>query len=433
MIMPEKLMATERPASAAKEIRADFCIIGTDPAGVDLALAAAALGAKGVLATAAEGSLPPELVRVRALGVLILAGPARFLDPRRLEAGARIVRARTFVIATGARSAPPAVPGIDAVPLLETAGADQHVLVLGGGPASIERALAARRQGAAVTLVSPGGLLPAFDPEAAGIVAADCARRGIKLHPHVTMVAGVVVRAGAGPASEGWQVSFPGEAGPFTITHRIDDDGLLPALEGLQSEKAGITLKNGQPVLDEALRTTNRRILVVGAATGNPAAPLHRQTQIRAVLGAVLFGKALPIRQDLKTRLCFSTPPIAEAGIGEQDIPPAARRRYRFHRVAFAGTALKAPAGHIKAITTRKGQICGVSLLGERAPELIVSLVQAMAEGRPLQALTALPIAGEGPAGAIGRLAGLALRERLRASWWLGALRMLGLTRVGGR
>ena len=57
--------------------------------------------------------------RFRALGVRVIQGYARFTDRRTVTVGdAYAVRARRFVVATGARAAVPPIPGLDAGPYL---------------------------------------------------------------------------------------------------------------------------------------------------------------------------------------------------------------------------------------------------------------------------------------------------------------------------
>lgn len=431
-------VADKKAAVPAEELRPDLCVIGSDPAGIELAFAAAGLGARVALVTQEEGDLTPDLVRIRALGGQILTGKGEFLDPKRFAAENRTLRARTFALATGAEPIQPAIPGVAAIPLWDASihgiddCKDHHVLVIGGGPSGALRAMTARMRGCAVTLVAPGRFLPEFDFEAAAIVATDFARHGIPIHENLALQTGAIRTDEAGAMT----ISFAGASGPLPVTHRIDDCGILPVLGGLQVEKAGINLRDGHLVLDHALRTTNRRILAVGAATGDRDSWLRKSQHVSTALAAALFGKPVPIRQDLRTRLCFSAPPIAEVGLTEGDIAAGTRSSYRFYRAAYTDSsrvgAENIPASHIKVITTRKGLIRGVSIVGERAPELIVPFVQAMADSKPLQTLASLPIAGHGPAEAIRSVARLALLDSLRGSWWLKLMRLLGLTRFTG-
>src|SRR5689334_20307761 len=151
----------------AEELKPDICVIGGGPGGIRLAVAAAnaavpvvliekgplggtnladgAVPSKALIAAASEyetlrrgpafgvtgQALRVDFAKVRehtaavrsavaatvsaerlgALGVKVIAGAARFVDPRTVSAGDTIVRARRFVIATGAVADPPRIAG----------------------------------------------------------------------------------------------------------------------------------------------------------------------------------------------------------------------------------------------------------------------------------------------------------------------------------
>ena len=48
---------------------------------------------------------------LRAMGIDVILGPARFTGPHTVEVNGRVVRGRRFLICTGSRPAVPAIPG----------------------------------------------------------------------------------------------------------------------------------------------------------------------------------------------------------------------------------------------------------------------------------------------------------------------------------
>lgn len=225
-----------------KRITTDVCVIGAGSGGLSLAAGAVQMGARVVLIEGGEmggdclnhGCIPskallaagaaaqarrrggmglapeaPEVdfaaakdhvVRViaaiaphdsqerfEALGVTVIRAMARFTGPREVEAGGTLIRARRFVIATGARPVLPPIAGIETVPVLtnETIFAlrdrPAHLLILGGGPIGVEMAQAHRRLGSAVTVIEGAQVLGRDDPEAAAVVIAALQAEGVAL------------------------------------------------------------------------------------------------------------------------------------------------------------------------------------------------------------------------------------------------------------
>ncbi|KAF0226352.1 MAG: mercuric [Beijerinckiaceae bacterium] len=419
-------------------MRPDLCIIGSDPVGIEIAFAAAGLGVPCLLVTQTDAIDPasrPALQRLRALGCGIIEGTGAFADKDRFIFGECSIRARRFVLATGATSRRPAIIGIDLPPLWDAraetrdAGTQQHVLVLGAGPLGLARATVAHRSGCRVTILAEAEMLPGFDAEAIGILRPEFARRGITLREHVDLTTGTI-HADAGS----FTLTFTEGPGPITFTHIVLDCGLVAALDGLDLDKAGLRLEDGRPVLSPALRSTNRRIYVAGDATGIAASLSHGKQHAGTILSEVLFRKSAPIDPALQTRLALTSPAIAEIGLRESGIGPGQRGRYRFYRVSFAETGdhhalKKGPSGQIKVIATRKGQICGVSILGEDAAELIVPFTLAIAKGIGLQTLATLPIARPCHAEAIAAVARQAVIGQLRSP---GSLRLIRFLRIFG-
>lgn len=416
------------------EARPDLCVIGTDPAGIEIALAAAALGVPTVLVTDEPANdAPPDasfaltLHRLRAIGVRVVEARATFMDKDRLAAGDGAIRARRYVIAARSTPCRPEIAGIGHPPLWDGKAGVPHLLVLGGDGEGVARAQAARRLGLRVTLITQSALLDDVDAEIAGILRVHLERQGIALREHVPLASGTI----APDERDGFTLTFDEGPGPLVFTHLALAAGEVPALDHLGLAKAGVALRGGFPVVGANLRTTNRRIHAVGAASGLD--PRHAKAQVGAVLAGVLFRRSVKLDPAHLSRLVLTRPGIAEIGLRERDIPRERLARYRFYRASLAETgegAVKGePTGQIKVITTPDGRLQGASILADDAAELIVPLALAMTEGVPLTRLASLPIAAPSHAEALGALARQAVGERLRTP---GSRRLMRFLRLFG-
>jgi len=128
--------------------------------------------------------------RYSEAGVDVFLGAARFTSPKTVQVGDLVLRGRKFVIATGARAAIPAIPGLaESEPLtnetiFELQQPPGRLVVLGAGPIGCELSQAFARLGSRVTLVEvAAGILANDEPDAAALVAAALAADGVaQLH-----------------------------------------------------------------------------------------------------------------------------------------------------------------------------------------------------------------------------------------------------------
>ena len=69
-----------------------------------------------VAATIARIAPVDSQERFEGFGVTVIRDWAKFVSPREVQAGGRVIPARPFVIATGSRPFVPDGPGLDAIP-----------------------------------------------------------------------------------------------------------------------------------------------------------------------------------------------------------------------------------------------------------------------------------------------------------------------------
>ncbi len=387
--VPSKALLAAARAAAAR--RSGPAGVGAAPLSEDYAAAMA-----HVAATIAAIAPHDSAERFAAMGVRVIRGRGRFTGPRavRVECGqaeAIALRARRFVIATGARPAIPPVEGLDGLPyltnetLFDLRDPPAQLLILGGGPIGVEMAQAHRRLGVPVTVVEAGRLLPREDPDLSAIVRARLVDEGVTLREGAR-----VLRA----SGEAGAIALDLDGGErLEGSHLLVATGRRPALGGLDLHAAGIaTDGEGRLLLDRGLRTTNRRVLVVGDAAGGAQFTHLAGYQAGVVLRRMLFALPAHARTDHVPRVTYTDPELAQIGLTEAE----ARARYGerltvVHLPMTENDRARAEArtdGAIKLLAVR-GRAVGVGIVGDSAGEMIAPWAVIFAQRLKLGALAA--------------------------------------------
>jgi pyruvate/2-oxoglutarate dehydrogenase complex dihydrolipoamide dehydrogenase (E3) component len=395
--VPSKaLIAAGKHAKAIAEA-ARFGVSAGPPA-VDFAAVHAHV--HGVIA----GIAPTDsLARFTGLGVRVLKGHARFTGPRTVvveDEPAAEIKARRFVIATGSSPVVPPIPGLAETPYLtnetifDLTELPQRLLVIGGGAIGLELAQAFQRLGSAVTVIDAATPLGRNDPECAAIVLAALRREGVAIR------AGDKVAAVQPPRAAGGEIGLvlKTERGEETITgtHLLVAVGRKPNVEDLGLDRAGIAVGRGGIEVDKGLRTTNRRVYVVGDAAGGRQFTHVANYHAGLVIRNALFR--LPVRVDERAipTVTFSDPELAQVGLTEAEARQQGLAfnvlRWPYHENDRA-RAERETAGHIKAIVTRRGRIVGAAIVGAQAGELIATWALAISEKLTIRAFAELTVA----------------------------------------
>jgi pyruvate/2-oxoglutarate dehydrogenase complex dihydrolipoamide dehydrogenase (E3) component len=368
-----------------------------------------------VAATVRSASAANSAERLRALGIRLIEGRARFLAPDRIatDGNPSIVTARRFVIANAGTAHIPAIAGLDQIPYLTPAGLmaldrlPEHLAILGGQADAVELAQAHRRLGCAVTLIADGELLGDQDPELVDLLRLRLQAEGVRVLTH-TPVSRIVRN------STGIELTI----GPETLaaSDLLVAAGRRADLDALDLGAAGVNPgPDGIPV-DRRLRTANRRIHALGDAIGPPRGVQDAAAQAGIVLRNILFRQNAHFDPMAVPRVARTDPGLAQIGQTElqarASVGTVTILRCPLHdndRARAAG----APHGLVKAVTDRTGRILGAGILAPNADELIQVWQLAIAERLKIGAIagltTAYPTLGE----ASKRAAGSFLAPRL--------------------
>ena len=322
------------------------------------------------------GALAPNAARERlaGLGVNVIAGEARFVDPRTVVAGDATIRARRFVIATGSSPIIPAIPGLLGVPyfteetIFGLSETPRHLIVVGAGAVGLELAQAFRRLGSEVTVIESAMPLSGADPEAAAVVLSALLREGIKLRSGVAIdkVCRVLGRVQVGLAAADGVETIEG-------SHLLIAAGRRPNVEELNLDAAGVLTTPRGITLDAYMRTTNKRIYAAGDVAGGPNSTHLAQYHAAIVVRHALFGAPVKIDRESIPWVTFTDPELAHVGLLEDEarahsgIIRVLRWPYRENDRAHVDGATD---GHIKVVTDRNGQILGATIVGAHAAEI---------------------------------------------------------------
>ena len=347
--------------------------------------------------------------RYSALGVEVLQGRARIVDPWTVEValnegGTRRLSTRSIVIATGARPTVPDLPGLEAVGYLTSdtvwdafAALDappRRLLVLGGGPIGCELAQACARLGSQVVLVGRAPqLLPREDADVGAFARAALEADGVEV---LTGVAALRCEqeTAAGGTDKFLVVADPASGGE----RRIAFDTLLCAvgrsarLEGFGLEALGIPT-GATVATDDFLQTRYPNILAAGDVAG-PLQFTHvaAHQAWHAAVNA-LFGHLRRFRVDYRCvpHTTFTDPEVARVGLNETEAH-ARGIAFEFTRYDLAeldrAITDGADRGFVKVLTVPgKDRILGATIVGEHAGELLAEFVLAMKHGLGLNKL----------------------------------------------
>ena len=330
-----------------------------------------------------------SMERFTGLGVRVIRANAQFKDARTVTAGDFEIRARRFVVATGSRPTIPAIAGLDSGPFLtsetifELKERPEHLIIVGAGSVGLELAQAFRRLGSSVTVLEAARPLAGDDPECVDIVLDRLEREGVVIRSGVNVV-GVTYVGGTVTAA----IELAGAEQTITGSHLLIAVGRTPALDGLNLDAAGIRHDHSGIVVDRKLKTTNARVYAVGDCVAGQT-PLANAAEYQAglVVRNALFR--MPIRFDGSTvpRATYTEPELAQAGLTEAQ---AAGMKIRIARWPYNDNdrahTERDTRGHIKIITTAKGKIVGVTIVGAQASELIGIWALAIGQGLNIRA-----------------------------------------------
>lgn len=343
--------------------------------------------------------------RFHGLGVDVFFGAARFADRETICVGESRLRFRRALIATGARAAMPAIPGLaESEPLTNASLFDlrqfpRRFAVIGAGPIGCEMAQAFARFGASVVLVESGpGVLPREDRDAAAAVERSLQLDGVDFR---LSAAGLRVDRSNGLSADGsgWTIRGRGPDGAWetTVDQILVATGRRPNIEDLNLEAAGIAVRPNGVSIDDFLRTSNRRVYAAGDVCSPYRFTHAADFMARAALRNALFFGRTRLSSLVIPWCTYTDPEVARVGLSEREaeesnvaidtfvqplaeVDRAVLEAPPFSHDAIDGTFTSdGPDGFVKVLVRRgTDRIVGATLVAPHAGEMIGELTVAM-------------------------------------------------------
>ena len=327
--------------------------------------------------------------RFQKLGVDVFLGSGRFTRHNTVEVSDQTLRFKKAVIATGARSVRPSIPGIEEAGYLtnETVFSltqrPQRLAVIGGGPLGCELAQVFQRLGCDVVLLHQGThILSKEDADAAEILQNVFLREGIRF-----FLGCQIQRVES--TSDGKKLYFTcnGEQDCVTVDEILAGVGRAPNVEGLNLEAVGVEYDHRRGVrVNDYLQTTNSKIYAAGDICMHWKFTHAADAAARIVIKNTLFSPFGLGRQKLSSlvmpKVTYTDPEIAHVGISEHQAQkmgiPVATIKIPFRSVDRA-IADGEEEGFVKILHKRgSDEILGATIVARHAGEMISEVTTAI-------------------------------------------------------
>ncbi len=315
--------------------------------------------------------------------ISLTSGEASFVNPRTvsIKKDGKIIRrfeSDRILVACGA--VPVEVPRvkkdgqrvIGSDEALTMTNLPASMAIVGGGKRGVEFSTFFNTFGVAVTLIErEGRILPKLDKEISIRYRGVLTKRGVKI-----LTDAKVVEADISEKRDSATLHLlnKGKEEKLAVQKVLLVGDRRGNTDGLEIEKASLTLKDGFLPVDSRMKTGSAGIYAAGDVVGNDLfahkAFLEAETAVRNLLG----GKGKVDYRYIPTCL-YSYPEAASVGLTEE----AAKAKYgevKIGKFPFVGCGRAVAAseqdGMVKIISDAKyGEILGVHILGPRATELI--------------------------------------------------------------
>ena len=321
-------------------------------------------------------------------GFAMVTGHGHFVSPEVLEVDGRALRARVYLVATGASPAAPPIPGLaetgylTSTSALELTEVPKRLVVIGANAIGLELGQFFLHVGSEVTFVDVADRIAPFEePEVSEALTSVLTAQGATVHTGA-QVLGVKRSTGHIEVT----VSVGGRQLDLASDQVLVATGRRPNTEGLGLEAAGVTLDGrGALVVDDELRTANPRIYGAGDVTGAPQFVYVSAYEGALAVDNALLGAGRKVDFTGLPRVTFTAPQIASAGLTEAQATAAG------YKVATSVLPLSAvpralvnhdTQGLVKLVAEAgTGQLLGASLLAEGAGDVIQTAVLAIRHG----------------------------------------------------
>ncbi len=360
-------------------------------------------------------------------GITIALGEAVFTGKNTICVGAVEYAGKKIIIATGSRPRPYALPGIELHEIYtnETIFTieflPKNLVLIGGGPISLEIGQAFAYLGSQVTIVhSNDEILQKEDKEVARRIREKLSSQGMIFHCNTTPLRvqnknELIVSDGKAESTISFDVLFAAT-------------GRIPNIDKLNLEKANIAVQNGHLIIDEYLRTTNPKVYACGDTAG-----AYQFTHVAELHASLLLHNFFsPLKQKINYKhiswVTYTDPEVATFGLSEGELQKDVIA-YKIIEKEFSNDDRAVidgyqNNGYVKLLLSHKGTLLGGTMVAPNAGELIQELTLICMQKIPLSVLSQ-KIYPYPTASRINRRVSLEYRSRLLTPTRIKILRML--------
>ncbi|MCX7605941.1 MAG: dihydrolipoyl dehydrogenase [Bacteroidia bacterium] len=335
--------------------------------------------------------------------IAVFHGHGRFVSANEIAVeGGPTLYGRNILIATGSKpSALPTIP-IDKKRIITSTEAlslpevPRRLLIIGGGVIGVEMASIFGRLGTELVIVEfLDRLLPGMDADAAEetrrILTTDYGAKILLGHAAQSVEIGnrgvvvhVAPRAG-------------GESFPIETDYVLVAVGRRPYTEGLDLEKAGLTVdERGRIPVNDHLQTAIPHIFAIGDVIRGPMLA-HKASEDGVYVAERLAGRKPHLDYRQIPSVVYIWPEIAGVGYTEEELQKEGRpyRVGKFpYRASGRARAAHDTRGFVKVIADAKtDMLLGMHIVGARAADTIAVGVAGLAYGASAEDIFRLPLA----------------------------------------
>ncbi len=321
-------------------------------------------------------------------GVRLVTGRARFTGPQEVTVNGERLTGDAFLIATGARPAVPAIPGLSDAGFLtnetafELAELPASQIVLGGRYMALETAQMFARLGSRVTVLQRSErILPTESADLTDALTGYLQAEGIAIRTAVT-----VSKVGRDEDGVVVHTQAAGKEDVLRASHILVATGRVPNTDQLGLETVGVTTdRRGFLVVDDTLQTSVAGIYGAGDVIGEPMFVYTAAAEGKLAADNALTGAGGKRDLTAVPWVIFTDPQVAGVGMDERQaaavgipaetavLPMAAVPRAR---------AARDTRGFIKLIRDpANDRLLGARILAPEGGELLMELVLAIRHG----------------------------------------------------
>ncbi len=349
-----------RAARAVRDARASEAVGVHATVSVDFAAVMARV-------RAAREALAPHdsAARLTTLGVDVFFGAAAFSTPRTIDVGGTTLTFRRSVIATGSHPVIPAISGLSPEMCLTTdtlfdlQRQPESLAIVGAGPVGCEMAQAFALLGTNVVLIeSASRVLPQEDPDASAVVARALTRAG------VTIITGSAVERVTRDTPR-LQISVGNRT--FATASTLIAAGRAPSVSALNLTAAGVGANERGVIVDDCLRTSNRRIFAAGDVCSPYRYTHAADAMARIVVQNALFPGRARASALLIPRCTYTMPEVAHVGA---DARAAGMQAITIPLDALDRAVVDAETDGFVRIVHKRGRVHGATIVAPHAGDL---------------------------------------------------------------